>query len=240
MTEGRHHRRRNDDHTVDGIYVPPPREVPRPHTEPTDWPPPAAPSSVTPLSADPGSADPSTWAPVTPGGDPPAQPPEAPRPRDRARSPEWTERPAEDDEEDASAPVAKGGGGDRGGDHWLPPLYPREWPPLPQPEDRRVEIPSTRWAGPLEASAAPATHDAGERSAANAWWIAVGVIVVGLAVAAGVLVGLRLAARAGQHPSGAAGAGSGGRAALLTTVERAAAGIETGPSGGCGPVTVTS
>ena len=41
-------------------------------------------------------------------------------------------------------------------------------------------------------------------SSATAWWIAVGVIVVALAVAAGILVGLNLAQRSG--PPGAAGA----------------------------------
>jgi hypothetical protein len=41
-------------------------------------------------------------------------------------------------------------------------------------------------------------------SSATAWWIAVGVIVVALAVAAGVLVGLNLAQRSG--PAGASGA----------------------------------
>jgi hypothetical protein len=48
-------------------------------------------------------------------------------------------------------------------------------------------------------------------SSATAWWIAVGVIVVALAVAAGILVGLHLARRA---PAGAAGAACDGRPAL--------------------------
>jgi len=49
MTEGRHHRRRDDDDlTADGIYVPPPREMPRPRSEPP-------------------AAAPSPWAPAAPG-----------------------------------------------------------------------------------------------------------------------------------------------------------------------------
>jgi hypothetical protein len=47
-------------------------------------------------------------------------------------------------------------------------------------------------------------------SSATAWWIAVGVIVVALAVAAGILVGLHLARRG---PADAAGATCDGRPA---------------------------
>ncbi|MEV8514070.1 hypothetical protein [Dactylosporangium sp. NPDC051484] len=147
------------------------------------------------------------------------------------------DHPAEDDEEDpyaAMADLPSAHKVQRGRDQWLPPLYPQELPP---PEDRRVEIPSHRWVESLGTSAIPPTHDAGERSRATAWWIAIGVIIVGLAVAAGVLVGLRLAARAGHGPSGAAGATGGGHAALRITAERVAAGIGAGPSGGCEPVT---
>ncbi|MFG2036478.1 hypothetical protein [Dactylosporangium sp. NPDC048998] len=264
MTQGRHHRRRDDDHTVDGIYVPPPREVPRPRTEPTDWPPPAPPPA----------AAPPPWAPAAPGGAPPAQPPDRPDghpaaqpgqpPTDHARSSEWAGRssspwaPADDehDEEDpyASAEdpppappahaVAEGGG-----DQWLPPLYPQEWPPepvrqewtpLPLPEDRRADIPSQRRVGPLGASAVPRPQHAHERSSATAWWIAVGVIIVALAVAAGVLVGLRLAARAGQEPNGAAEATCGWREVQRTAVAPEPASAVEQAAGGCGLVAVTS
>jgi hypothetical protein len=51
-------------------------------------------------------------------------------------------------------------------------------------------------------------------SSTTAWWIAAGVIVVALAVAAGILVGLSLARRGGGSPDGTAGALSGTAGAL--------------------------
>jgi hypothetical protein len=58
-------------------------------------------------------------------------------------------------------------------------------------------------------------------SSATAWWIAAGVIVVALAVAAGILVGLSLARRDGA--SGAAGVpGSTGTSSTMAKIFLAA------------------
>lgn len=65
---------------------------------------------------------------------------------------------------------------------------------------------------PAQPPAAPPTI-----SSTTAWWIAAGVIIVALAVAAGILVGLNLARRG---PAGAAGATCGPEFAPV--VERAA------------------
>ncbi|WP_432835516.1 hypothetical protein [Dactylosporangium sp. CA-092794] len=133
----------------------------------------------------------------------------------------------------------------------MPPLYPQEWPPepvreewrpLPAPEERHADISLAR----LPPGVPPPDLEAG-RSSATAWWIAVGVIIVALAVAAGVLVGLSLAAR-GEAASGAAGATCGGREVLRTTVsptlapvvEQAAADIGANPAGGCKLIAVTA
>ncbi|GAA2346268.1 hypothetical protein [Dactylosporangium salmoneum] len=344
MTEGRHHRRHDDDHTADGIYVPPPREVPHPRSrppEPADRPPAAAPSP---------------WAPAAPGGPPPVDP--APQ---HARSPEWTARlspwapvdddeyddgysdeyPEEYDEEDPYAaeenvapapppradtrpryePPRQSWAADEPGltlrmgprreppryepparewteeepppryeppaeeranakEEWLPPLYPQEWPPEPRreewppeprreewtpeprreewtPEPRREEwTPEPRreeWTPPpteRRPTVAPAGPPPERRSSATSWWIAIGVIIVALAVAAGVLVGLSLAARGGSagQPAGAAGASCGGREVLRATVapelapavEQAAADIGANQIGGCKLVAVTA
>ncbi|WP_426510312.1 vWA domain-containing protein [Dactylosporangium sp. McL0621] len=261
MTEGRHHRRRDDDDlTADGIYVPPPREMPRPRSEPP-------------------AAAPSPWAPAAPGE--PAAPPPAPRPAppperpqrqpeqapSDARSSAWTERPspwapadgdeysddhpAEYEEEEPYAPVedlpppppAHTAAKAPRREDWLPPLYPQEWPPAPTQHDWKPAPPPPPPAPP----APKPEHRSGTR-----WWVAVGVVIVALAVAAGVAVGLNLASRSGTgHPEGAAGAAGttcGGREVLRATVtpelapvvERAAADIGVNQPGGCQLVAVTA
>lgn len=204
MTEDRRHRRRDDEQSANGIYFPPPREVPRPGPEP----PPA----------------PSPWAPAAYG--------------------ERDEPPQEYHGDEAAA------------DEWLPPLYPQEWPPEPAreewmplpppPRQRPAAIPAQRVGG-IGAPAVPPPQNADERPSATRWWIAIGVVIVALAVAAGVLVGLRLAAHEGGS-SGAAGAACGGREVLRVAVapelapvvERAAADIGAAPAGGCRLVAVTA
>ena len=251
MTEGRHHRRHDDDHTSDGIYFPPPRDVPRPRSEPADRPPP-----------NPPAAAPSPWAPAAPGGPPPAPPAPAGHPaatyharssRSSAGPSPWA--PDDEDEEYAEedpyapvedvppAPPARTGA--ESGETWRPPLHPREWPPEPARRNWQPTVASP----PVEAPEVPPPERPDKRSSATAWWIAVGVIIVALAVAAGVLVGLSLAARHGERPAGsAAGATCGGRAVLRTTaapeiapaVEQAAADIGANSSGGCTLVAVTA
>ncbi|HTJ32184.1 MAG TPA: hypothetical protein VL738_03045 [Dactylosporangium sp.] len=161
---------------------------------------------------------------------------------------EYSDYPEEYEEEEPYAPVenlppappARTGADGREG--WLPPLYPQEWPPEPRRRDWAVPP-------PVEPPAVPQADEAKGRSSATAWWIAVGVIIVALAVAAGVLVGLSLAARGGEQPaSGAAGATCGGREVLRTTaapeiapaVEQAAADIGANQAGGCKLVAVTA
>ncbi|MEV6931264.1 hypothetical protein AB0M46_43165 [Dactylosporangium sp. NPDC051485] len=132
------------------------------------------------------------------------------------------------------------------------PLYPQEWPPQPRREDwasepqREEWLPEPRreeWAPEPHPAGAPAGPPPQHRSSATAWWIAIGVIIVALAVAAGVLVGLSLAARGGSadSPAGAAGASCGGREVLRVTVApgHAAAGIGANQAGGCRLVAVT-
>ncbi|MFF5226313.1 hypothetical protein [Dactylosporangium sp. NPDC000521] len=270
MTEGRHHRRRDDDHAEDGIYFPPPREVPRSRTAPQVR-----------------QVDPSPWAPTAPDrqapeippAPPPGTPPPArePPPRQQAgdshppeapvyyaRASNWTVRPSpwattEDDElldEDTYAPAEV--------QPPPPPVRPHRkhqeqeqratkatTAPVPtqRPHDEQVpgsvttQLSTQPLQQPLERPpaprAVPAAPPPDRMSSTTAWWIAVGVVVVALAVAAGVLVGLNLARRG--SPSGAAGATCGGPAALrLATgpefapaVERAATNI-----GGCEPVRV--
>ncbi|MGI5178727.1 hypothetical protein ACQEVZ_20560 [Dactylosporangium sp. CA-152071] len=232
MTEGRHHRRRDDDHAEDGIYFPPPREVPRSRTAPQVRP--VAPSPWAPTTPD-------RQAPEIPPAPPPGTPPPARQPPPRrqagdthppeapvyyARASNWTVRPSpwattEGDElldEDTYAPAGV-----------MPP------PPPVRPSRKNQEkaqkatkataaaVPMQRPAKeqqPLERAPAPQTTQTaqaaqatqatqvapppGRMSSTTAWWIAVGVVVVALAVAAGVLVGLNLARRG--SPSGAAGA----------------------------------
>jgi hypothetical protein len=162
-------------------------------------------------------------------------------------------RPADegpaDDEVPAASEQAQAAGGD-----WLPPLFPQEWPPEPAreewtplapPEERG--IPAQRRIGPSGAPAVPPPGTSAQRSSATAWWIATGVIIVALAVAAGILVGLSLAARGGGE-DGAAGATCGGRKVLRTAVtpefapvvERAATDIGADPAGGCRLIAITS
>jgi Ca-activated chloride channel family protein len=218
MTEGRHHRRHDDERTEDGIYFPPPRAVPRPRPpEPAEWPP-----------TSPPAAAPSPWAPAAPQDDA--------APTHHPQASEWTERsspwaPADDDEySEYPEEYAQEG------------PYPQEWPPEPT----RSEWTPTPSA---EAPAVPPPEDGEKRSSATAWWVAVGVIIVALAVAAGVLVGLSLAARGGERPTnGAAGDTCGGREVLRTTVapeiapavEQAAVDIGANPSGGCKLVAITA
>jgi Ca-activated chloride channel family protein len=230
MTEGRHHRRRDDEHSADGIYVPPPRETPHSGPPPADWPPPASPA-------------PSPWAPAA-TGPPPAGHPDS---QQHARSSDPAGRPApwapgdeKHNEEDPYAPAedlppAPPAHTDA---EWLTPIGPQEWPP----------IQAQRWMPPVGAPATPPPAAPEEHSPATAWWIAAGVIIVALAVAAGVLVGVRLAARGGGTSSGAAGATCGGRQVLRATVspqiapavEQAAADIGANPAGGCKLIAVTA
>jgi hypothetical protein len=117
-------------------------------------------------------------------------------------------------------------------DHeWLPPLFPQEWPPstgptevwtpLPALRDRPpLELPRQRGPAPAPAQAVPMPGKAppppGRKSSATAWWIAAGVVIVALAVAAGILVGLSLAQR--HSGTGVPGATCNGHPVLRATV----------------------
>jgi len=103
---------------------------------------------------------------------------------------------------------------DEAAHEWLPPLYPQEWPPSTGPteewsplqslqERRALELPG-EFRGELEPAGLPAQvvplpkkapQPPRRASSATAWWIAVGVIIVALGIAAGILVGLSLAQR---------------------------------------------
>ncbi|MET7421749.1 hypothetical protein [Dactylosporangium sp. NPDC005555] len=227
MTEGRHHRRRVDDHTEDGIYFPPPREVPRSRTTPqvrpvtpSPWAPtaPDRPAPEIPPAPPPAAPTPARQSPPRPpGGD--AHPAEAPAYYARASS--WTVRPspwatAEDDEltdEDTFAPA----------EAEPPPPPARKTQETRKPaqgeqderdEDERDEQAPRRTAQPQPAVPARLPAEPAP-SSATAWWIAAGVIVVALAVAAGILVGLNLGRRGSV--SGAAPAPPTGQIATAPT-----------------------
>ncbi|MEU0559760.1 hypothetical protein [Dactylosporangium sp. NPDC006015] len=239
MTEGRHHRRRDDDHAEDGIYFPPPREVPRSRTAPQVRP--VAPSPWAPTTPD-------RQAPEIPPAPPPGTPPPARQPPPRrqagdthppeapvyyARASNWTVRPSpwattEGDElldEDTYAPAGvmpppppvrpnrknqeKAQKATKATAAAVPMQRPsKEQKPLQQPLEQAPTPQTTQTTQTAQAAqTAQATQVApppGRMSSTTAWWIAVGVVVVALAVAAGVLVGLNLARRG--SPSGAAGA----------------------------------
>ncbi|MFC4043131.1 hypothetical protein ACFO1B_32275 [Dactylosporangium siamense] len=79
-------------------------------------------------------------------------------------------------------------------------------PTVPAPAAKQA---APRQATPRQATPKQATPKQGaptsassQVSSATAWWIAAGVIIVALAVAAGILVGLSLAQRDGQEPPG--------------------------------------
>ncbi|WP_327006154.1 hypothetical protein OHA72_01955 [Dactylosporangium sp. NBC_01737] len=84
-------------------------------------------------------------------------------------------------------------------------LPPAEQPPLrlPVPDDRQPHLPAREPAPRQPVPQQPAQRpprrvpaiEPPQVSSATAWWIAAGVIVVALAVAAGILVGLSLARR---------------------------------------------
>ncbi|MDG6104772.1 hypothetical protein Daura_05525 [Dactylosporangium aurantiacum] len=219
MTEGRHHRRRDDDHTEDGIYFPPPREVPRSRTapqlrpvDPSPWAPtaPDRPAPQIPPAPPPAASPaPRQSPPRQPGGDP--HPPEAPV--YYARAADWTVRPSpwatvEDDEfaDDGTYAPAEAqpppppvqpqhlGGSAAVATRSAPEAAPRIPEPalrIPEPAPRiPAPRPTTRPTTPAPAPSTPV-------SSTTAWWIAAGVIVVALAVAAGILVGLNLAQRGG-------------------------------------------
>ncbi|MFI5906867.1 hypothetical protein [Dactylosporangium sp. NPDC051541] len=244
MTEGRHHRRRDDDDvTADGIYIPPPREMPRPPappprtSEPVDWSPPPPPADA-----------PSPWAPSAAGGPPPAPPPPArtegtpPQDPSHARSSAWAARPspwapadddeysdghpAEYEEEEPYAPAvdvpppppAHTAAIAPRREDWLPPLYPQEWPADTRQPERHPAPPP-----PPPPTAPPRLREDEHHASGTKVWIAVGVVIVALAVAAGVAVGLNLASRGGDSGPPPAGAGAaaetcGGRGVLRVTV----------------------
>ncbi|MEV4131547.1 hypothetical protein AB0J72_05220 [Dactylosporangium sp. NPDC049742] len=74
----------------------------------------------------------------------------------------------------------------------------------PANEQMPIQQPLEQAPPPKAVQAAQVVQAPGRMSSTTAWWIAVGVVIVALAVAAGVLVGLNLARRG--SPSGAAGA----------------------------------
>ncbi|UWP83839.1 hypothetical protein [Dactylosporangium fulvum] len=164
-------------------------------------------------SAHPGA--PSPWAPQAPTEPGTSQPPDAPP--DYTPAPGWT--PAEEDNEDEEEPE----------DEVWPHQPAAAWPPQRIPTQRQPYEPP-----PVQP---PPVRPPERRSSATAWWIAIGIIVVALAVAAGVLVGLNLARRG----AGAHGAACNDRPVLRTTapvVERAAKDIGT-EIGGCSRVRIT-
>ncbi|GGM75761.1 hypothetical protein ACFFX1_47150 [Dactylosporangium sucinum] len=195
MTEGRHQRRHDDGHTEDGIYVPPPREVPRPRSErtgppgqpthpvaPSPWAPTASNAPATPAA--PSRPEQGTHHPPTLAEPHEAHPIEAPV--YYARASEWTARPS---------PWATPDRDDDAFEDEEFAIAPAEVMPPPPPAQIPEHLPRQRVPAPKQ------------RASATAWWVAVGVIIVALAVAAGVLVGLRLAA---QH----AATGAEGEAAV--------------------------
>ncbi|UWZ37718.1 hypothetical protein Drose_05455 [Dactylosporangium roseum] len=115
-------------------------------------------------------------APAEPG---PSEPPDAPLYYTPA--PGWPSAD-ENDEEDAEEPE---------GEVWTPQPA-AAWPPQRIPRQRQPYEPP-----PVQP---PPVRPPERRSSGTAWWIAIGIIVVALAVAAGVLVGLNLARRdSGAH-----------------------------------------
>jgi hypothetical protein len=138
--------------------------------------------------------------------------------------------PLQDEGEDGGEFDEPDGHGTAAAGEWLPPLFPQEWPPEPvreewtplaPPRNHPLETLPRRQPGAAAAQAVPGAKGSSRKSSATAWWIAIGVIIVALAVAAGVLIGLSLAQR---HDAGngapAAGLGS-SREAMRQVAENA-------------------